>query len=179
MNNVWFISDTHFNHTNALNFLNKDGSKLRDFKSIDHMNEMMITNWNRRVHPSDIVWHLGDVFFGAEDKGLKILDRLNGRKNLIVGNHDKLSGGFVKRFSRIELWLKCREEGIVFSHMPLHQSTLAECGCEITNFHGHIHGNRSPNPTGKFQWVNMCVEQTGYKPLNLSELKTLKIKGTV
>lgn len=56
---VFFTSDTHFNHTNIIRFCN------RPFKDVSHMNETIISNWNRVVGPEDIVFHLGDFCLGG------------------------------------------------------------------------------------------------------------------
>ncbi len=40
---VFFTSDTHFNHANIIRFCN------RPFKDVSHMNEAIISNWNRVV----------------------------------------------------------------------------------------------------------------------------------
>jgi calcineurin-like phosphoesterase family protein len=52
------------------------------------MNEVLIQNWNAVVSPGDLVYHLGDFGFGDV---VPILRALNGRKVLILGNHDKSS----------------------------------------------------------------------------------------
>lgn len=54
------------------------------------MNEALIENWNNVVGPEDSVYHMGDVALGKWDEWDKSLSRLNGRKRLIVGNHDRL-----------------------------------------------------------------------------------------
>ena len=50
------------------------------------MNEALIDNWNSVVKKNDKVYHLGDVAFGKHN--LHYLDRCNGNKVLIMGNHD-------------------------------------------------------------------------------------------
>lgn len=80
--NVFFTSDTHFNHANILKFCE------RPFKTIDEMNEVLIDNWNKVVKEDDIVFHLGDFCFGGPQLWNKFLERLNGKKYLILGNHD-------------------------------------------------------------------------------------------
>jgi calcineurin-like phosphoesterase family protein len=41
------------------------------------------------VRPQDTVWHLGDFAFRCEpSRRERIFKRLNGRKHLVVGNHD-------------------------------------------------------------------------------------------
>lgn len=52
------------------------------------MNEFMVMMYNRAVKPEDRVYMLGDVAFNKRD--LVILNRMNGRKVLIKGNHDNL-----------------------------------------------------------------------------------------
>ena len=68
----FFTSDTHFNHTNIIRFCN------RPFKDVSHMNEMIISNWNRVVGSEDIVFHLGDFCLGGSAEWVNVLNRLNG-----------------------------------------------------------------------------------------------------
>ena len=167
---IWVTSDTHFNHENILKFKDKEGNKVRDFKDVNHMNEVMIDNWNRVVKPGDKVYHLGDVFFGSKEDFKKLWPRLNGSKRLVVGNHDDVkflsSGGF---FGKVQLWRMFREHGILLTHVPVHPSTINEGrfrGEPFINVHGHIHQNKSPE--GSYRCV--CVEQTNYTPVNLMDL---------
>ena len=53
------------------------------------MHEVMIDRWNSVVRPNDIIYHLGDFAFGRHN--IKIAERLNGKKRLIMGNHDTYS----------------------------------------------------------------------------------------
>lgn len=69
---VFFTSDTHFNHTNIIKFCS------RPFKDVSHMNETIISNWNRVVGPDDIVFHLGDFCLGGSAEWINVLNRLNG-----------------------------------------------------------------------------------------------------
>lgn len=78
--NVYFTSDTHFNHEFIIKCCK------RPFKSADDMNESLIRNWNSIVPKDGIVFHLGDFAWGNNWK--PILEQLNGTKYLILGNHD-------------------------------------------------------------------------------------------
>ena len=80
---IFFCSDTHFGHGNIIKFCS------RPFKSTNHMNETLIQNWNSVVQPKDEIYHLGDFGMGAPHYIRNILEQLNGKKFLIIGNHDK------------------------------------------------------------------------------------------
>src|SRR6478735_2856912 len=83
----FFTSDTHFYHERIISLSN------RPFKDVDHMNEMIVLNWNSKVGADDTVYHLGDVMLGQNFvEHLPLLDRLNGHKILVVGNHDRMFG---------------------------------------------------------------------------------------
>ena len=94
---VFFTSDTHFNHANILKFCD------RPFKNVEEMNETIIVNWNKVIGKDDTVFHLGDFCLGGSAEWTKILDRLNGKIHLIVGNHDlkNLRQGFINRFEEV------------------------------------------------------------------------------
>ena len=173
MADIWVISDTHFNHANILKFEDKLGKPCRVFSDVDEMNETMITNWNSVVKPQDKVYHLGDVLFGLDkDKWLDDnFKRLNGKKRLVVGNHDNIKV-LAPHFQKVSLWRDFSEFGLLLTHVPVHPSTLKETHRfgpgGIVNVHGHIHQN--PSPDGPYRCV--CVEQTNYTPVNIEELRT-------
>jgi calcineurin-like phosphoesterase family protein len=80
---LYFTSDTHFDHTNIIKYCD------RPFKDKDHMNEIMIENWNKTISNNDNVFHLGDFCWGGRGEWIHFLSRLNGQKILIQGNHDR------------------------------------------------------------------------------------------
>ena len=79
---IYFIADTHFNHENIIKYCN------RPFKNTYKMNEYIIQKWNSVVKKDDTVYHLGDVGFGSLQEVKSLVERLNGTKILIKGNHD-------------------------------------------------------------------------------------------
>lgn len=179
MTDIWLISDTHFNHENILKFEDGHGIETRSFDDVKHMNETMIDRWNEVVKVTDKVYHLGDVLMGNRDEGHEILKRLNGKKRLVVGNHDVIYGKYNplrEHFQRIYMWRMMPEHGILMTHVPVHPSTLGEARFmkrqdgtkpRMVNVHGHIHQN--PSPEGPYFCV--CVEQTDYRPMHLDEVK--------
>jgi len=159
--NIYVISDTHFGHDNILRFKRKDGSPVRPFTSTQDMNDVIIQNWNSIVRDCDIVYHLGDVYFG---QGHKVLPNLKGRKRLILGNHDDGKCKYLQQyFQKIMVWRNFPEFNCVLSHVPLHESSLNKVQY---NIHGHIHEKQSPSP----RHINCSVEVTGYKPVNIEDL---------
>jgi len=82
MDNIFVISDTHFNH-------NKDFIyAARGYNTVEEMNKDLIQKWNSVVSPGDAVYHLGDVMLGDLDDGINCLRQLNGNIFIIRGNHD-------------------------------------------------------------------------------------------
>ena len=186
MPNVFLTSDTHFGHVNICNFTNYDGSPVRPWDSVEEMDEEMVKRWNDTVGPKDKVYHLGDVVINR--KALAILDRLNGDKVLIKGNHDifKMSD-YTKYFRDVRAYHVMN--GCILSHIPVHKDSIARFGA---NIHGHTHGNRVRKlrgvnvKTGELLYSDVidpdyfcvCVEQTDYRPISFEDvLKKIKDQG--
>ena len=80
---IRYIADLHFDDESIIAYDN------RPFDSVEEMNEVLITKWNRAVtDPNDLTWILGDFCRGDAGRWKEHLSRLNGRKALILGNHD-------------------------------------------------------------------------------------------
>lgn len=155
MTNIFLISDTHFTHHNILTFLNNDGTRVRDFASVEEMDETMVDNWNRIVRPTDKVYHLGDVTF--HNRNLPILGRLNGTKILIKGNHDNLKASqYLQYFKDIRAYSIL--DKFVLSHIPVHPESIDRWA---GNIHGHLHNNCLADP----RYINVCVENINYTPI--------------
>lgn len=58
-------------------------------KLIDQMNERLIEKINHKVKKRDMLYILGDVFFGPVVDAKKLLAKINGTKILVKGNHDR------------------------------------------------------------------------------------------
>lgn len=158
---IFVISDTHFGHENILSFKNNDGSHVRNFSSVEEMDEHMVEQWNKVVEPSDIVYHLGDVYFG---KGWKHLDRLKGRKRLVLGNHDNPKNEHIqKTFQKIMVWRMFPEYNALLTHVPTHISSMYKTKY---NLHGHVHRNSLPEE----EYVNCSVEVLDFTPTPIDSI---------
>ncbi len=81
MSKTFITSDLHFWHENVIKYCS------RPFANAAEMNEALIKAWNSAVAPEDVVLILGDFAMAARAVE-QIVPRLNGRKRLILGNHD-------------------------------------------------------------------------------------------
>lgn len=155
--NTFFISDTHFGHANILKY----EPQHRPFATIEEHDEELVRRWNSVVRPKDTVWHLGDVLFGVE--AFDTLGRLNGTKNLILGNHDKYPiTKYTNSFKKVRgttifagYWL---------SHQPLAVSS-------IERFNGNIHGHMHSKCIDDERYINVSVERINLTPIAFEELR--------
>ena len=168
MPSVFLVSDTHFGHAGVCRFTRRDGvTKLRPWDSAEEMDEAMVERWNDRVRPDDKVYHLGDVVMSR--RSLSIMDRLNGDKVLIRGNHDIFRDEDYRKYFR-ELRAYHVMAGMILSHIPIHSESLGRFG---VNIHGHTHADRVMRPlatSGRSDVVDVryhcvCVEQTDFAPI--------------
>lgn len=162
MTKTFVISDTHFGHAKILTFKMEDGSPVREFASVEEMDDVMVERWNAVVGENDKVYHLGDVAIGKKD--LKTLARLNGRKTLISGNHDcHNTKEYLKYFDNVRGYRVLNTQGgnrIILSHIPI---DFEQRGRFSLNVHGHLHRNVKANPF----YYNVSVEQINYTPLDV------------
>jgi calcineurin-like phosphoesterase family protein len=144
---IFYIADTHFGHENILKYDN------RPFMSVEEMDETIISNWNKVVGKDDTVYMLGDVswYTRASGKTSGILNRLNGYKVLIRGNHDnRLSAIDKEYFSQIMDYAEITDYSvganyvkIVLSHYPIPFYKNMLHG--DYHFYGHIHNGCDHN----------------------------------
>jgi calcineurin-like phosphoesterase family protein len=179
MPSVFLVSDTHFGHAGVCRFMRNDGvTKLRPWDNPEEMDEEMIKRWNERVRPNDKVYHLGDVVINR--RALATLGRLNGDKVLIRGNHDIFRDDEYRKYFR-ELRAYHVMNGMILSHIPIHEASLGRFG---TNIHGHLHANRvlKSNMFGvdvlDVRYHCVCVEQTDFTPILFEEvIKRIQDEG--
>lgn len=186
MPSVFLTSDTHFGHINICKFTNYDGSPVRPWDDVQEMDEEMVKRWNNTVGPKDKVYHLGDVVINR--RCLAIMDRLNGDKVLIRGNHDIFNlSDYTPYFRDVR---GCHVmNGMILTHIPISKDSIARFGC---NIHGHTHGNRVRKlrgvnvKTGEMLYSDeidpdyfcVCVEQTDFTPIAFEDvIQKIKDQG--
>jgi calcineurin-like phosphoesterase family protein len=174
MPSVFLVSDTHFGHKGVCHFTRSDGvTKLRPFETPEEMDEFMVKAWNEKVRPKDKVYHLGDVVINR--KSLGIMRRLNGDKVLIRGNHDIFPDIEYREYFR-ELRAYHVMNGMILSHIPIHEESLGRFG---VNIHGHLHANRvMKDSVVDPRYHNVCVETTDFAPILFEDvIKRIEAEG--
>ena len=159
---VFIISDTHFNHANIIKYCN------RPFKDTKEMYEAMIKNWNETVSNNDIVIHLGDFGLSNKEYIASIIKRLNGKKILIMGNHDNWSEQFYREagFHTVSRFPIVYDNRYVCSHAPLQMFQ----NVPFFNAYGHVHDDPVYQIYQNTQNAACyCVERIGYRPVLLYE----------
>ncbi|UOB20911.1 metallophosphoesterase family protein [Macrococcus armenti] len=163
---IYFISDTHFYHKNM--------AKSRSF-TVEQMNALLIKNWNETVSESDDIYILGDLFYRASiEEANALLNTLNGKKHLVIGNHDK---HFLKKehfnkehFQEISYIIEFNYDEYHFflCHYPVVDWNRKRY--ESFHLYGHVHANRAFKPILGPQSLNLSVENIDYKPISINQV---------
>lgn len=127
-----YIADWHYDHKNCIKFDN------RPFFSRSEMNQTLVDRWNSVVSDEDVVYVLGDMFWCGAEMAIQVLDKLNGAKILVKGNHDRVSGPeMASRFASIVDYLEIKDgdRDVVLCHYPI--------PCFKNHFYGwyHLYGH--------------------------------------
>lgn len=166
---IYFTADCHFGHANIIKHTN------RPFASVEEMDETLIQNWNKKVHRNDTVYIVGDLFFRAAEVE-STLERLKGKKHLILGNHDK---SWIKKvevgkyFESVHALAEISDgkHGITLCHYPLLSWDHAQRTYMI---HGHIHNNTNmdywPLLVNRERALNAGCDINGFEPVTFDEL---------
>ena len=166
----YYIADTHFGHDN-IRRLSK-----RPFSSVKELDETIIQNWNSKITDNDDVYILGDFSFKGEDPSY-YLSKLNGRKHLIVGNHDTRilqNHHCRKMFESIKDMMTITDNGqkIVLCHYPLVEWNGYYNG--TLHFYGHVHNNLHNETTSYAANMknayNVGVDIIGFEPKTFKEI---------
>ena len=187
MPSVFLYSDPHFGHQGVCKFMRNDVvTKLRPWDTAEEMDEELVKRYNEKVKPQDKCYFLGDVVINR--KALKTLSRLNGDKVLIRGNHDIFKDNDYREHFR-ELRAYHIMNGMILSHIPIHEESLGRFG---TNIHGHLHANRVKKPRGYDvkkgtmlysdeidpRYHCVCVEHTDFAPILFEDvIKRIEEEG--
>lgn len=157
---TFFTSDLHLNHRNILQYCN------RPWQTVEEMNEALIDSWNERVKGEDRVYVVGDFSLTHRVSLLEgWLQRLNGEKILIRGNHDnKKALKHLTGWSGVYDLLDTEADGAKIR--LCHYRLLDWRGPRIL-LHGHSH---SQAPKTAESCYDVGVDANNYRPVTLEEL---------
>ena len=158
---IWFTSDLHFGHASILYFCpkrrEKMGITLEELQNdkigaVEKMDKYLIDLWNSTVKKQDTVYFLGDFCLQNKEYTEKILNKLHGKKHLIVGNHDKSLKGLENYFESVSQIKEAKFTNNQFKfinpeetfcvemcHFPLMTWNRRNNGS--VHIHGHMHGS--------------------------------------
>lgn len=153
---TWFTSDTHFGHANMFRKFNPQTRRVfgsdQAYQSVQEMDADMIRVWNERVAPEDDVWMLGDVsFYHSYEPIANVLRQLNGRKRLVLGNHDPviiehrdrfISEGLfysIDNYAEMNMIVDGKKQKVVMFHFPMAVWHKNHHGA--FHLYGHCHGS--------------------------------------
>ncbi len=191
---IFFTSDWHIYHTNILEFCN------RPFKTIDHMHEQLIKNYNNVVPTDGVGYFLGDMGLYSSTKLRPIIDRLHGTKILTLGNHDKGPYGMYESgFDAVVHGITMYIEGykVTMTHCPLLGVWREDCTKmaqrstdnwygehrlknkpfvteDVGQFHlhGHIHSpNGGISERSLDRQFDVGVDANNYAPVSMSYIR--------
>jgi len=176
----YYISDLHLDHANMLKF----EPESRPFSNVNEMNETLIQRWNAKVKKGDEVYVLGDFCFDRDgDRANEFLNRLNGQKFLIKGNHDKFIKA--KYFDRsLFVWIKDyavitdtvagEQVNVCLFHYPI--AVWDRKHHQAYHLFGHIHSNKTDGSHHPLEFdlgdhaFNVGADVRDLEPKTLEEL---------
>lgn len=163
MNKVFVCADLHFSHKNIIKY------EDRPFADTEEMDRKLIENWNSVVDKDDKVYVLGDVAFTSKTRTSYIVQQLNGKKILVMGNHDRsrpAKAWMDIGFDVVSPYPIIYKEYIVMMHEP---PTYFNINTPYFYIYGHVHGT----PDYQDHTENsacVSIERLNYKPALLDDV---------
>lgn len=171
---VYFSADDHYGHSNILRYCS------RPFATIEEHDEALITNWNRVVKPQDTAYIIGDLaFYKDQNKTAEVVRRLNGKKHLVLGNHDKFLKPFVlEMFASVNHYLEIKVQDseaykgsqlIVLLHYAMKVWNRSHSGS--WHLYGHSHSSLADDPNSLS--FDVGVDAHNYTPISYDQVKAI------
>lgn len=175
---IWFTSDYHLDHFNIISycdrpFMPKDignGDESVISKALARMFNTIVKNYNSMVGRNDLVYNLGDISLrGSENLSWykRTIGLLNGKKHLILGNHDKLNP-----FSYVDAGFETVHTALHLELLDLylaHDPAMSNVRSDKLWICGHVHNLFKTQKNV----INAGVDVWEFKPVNLSKIMEL------
>lgn len=165
---IYFTSDFHFGHRGIIEMQN------RPFSDVAEMNKQLLHNYNEVVHKNDTVYILGDIchHMGVEEAE-DIIGRLNGRKMLVRGNHDKKYREDL--FAEVSDFTTASVNGVYLALMHYPMLSWPKKNSGSLQLHGHIHADKSYNLENLKKHIlryDVGVDANDFYPVSIEQIKT-------
>lgn len=175
---TWITSDLHWGHKNIMKFCPESRARFRD--DLNYMNEQMVVEWNNLISSEDLVYILGDVAFLPAQKAAEYMNRCNGTKILVEGNHDRKTlqdATFRNCFKEVHKYLDINYNGtkVVMSHYPFLEWDQMHRGSVM--LYGHLHGGITGMEKYRMQDVGM--DATGMIAVSLDDMIASALKREI
>jgi len=168
---IYFTADLHLGHANIIRHCG------RPFADADEMDACLVAAWNKRVRANDTVYIVGDFIFRNARPPEEYLEKLNGKKHLLIGNHDKdwlKKCDTQKYFESVGHYAEISDgqHRMTLCHYPM--MSWHKMGSGAYMVHGHIHNGRGgayfPLLQSMPNLLNAGVDINGFQPVNFDEL---------
>lgn len=164
---IWFTSDLHLGHRAVISMC------ARPFGTVEEMNEALIHNFNSCVKKNDTVYILGDIAHRTPVADVnQMISRLNGKKILCKGNHDKKYDEAL--FEKICDFAEISVNGVNVSLMHYPLMSWPKSGHGALHLHGHIHSRGDYNLQQKSESIlryDVGIDANNYYPVSAPQIK--------
>lgn len=151
---------------------------VRDFATLEDMNEALVTRFNETVRQTDILFILGDVAFGGRENVGIFMNRLICKNvYLVYGNHDhNIRRDVTLRdyFKRTDSYMEVLIDGqmVCMFHYSARVWDQSHRGSWF--LYGHSHGSLAEIPNAKT--MDVGVDTNDLYPYSFDELKKIMDK---
>ena len=153
---IFFIADTHFWSENILHYEN------RPFKSVNEIDETIVSNWNNVVWENDIVRYLWDIW------DVSLVNKLNGKKFLVKWNHDTKDNEYYRKLWFIEVY----DMPVIFQNFWIlsHEPLYVNKNMPYANIFAHVHLDPKYKTVSEQSFCVSC-DRIWFKPISFAEIK--------
>lgn len=184
---IYFISDTHYHHTNICSGTSgwSDKNRCRKFESLSEHDDWIVNSINNTVGINDELYHLGDWSFGGEDQIELFRNRLICKNiHLICGNHDHHISNHPERYSHLFKTIiphpgihhiSVNGQKIIMSHYAARTWYADNKGSWM--LYGHSHGTLTEDGYHEHKrrtidvGIDNLVKQGINRPISITELR--------
>ncbi len=163
---IYFTADMHFGHRGIITMQN------RPFESVEEMDHVLLQNYNAVVNKDDTVYVLGDICHHMKiEQADELIKKLNGKKYLIKGNHDKNYDPRLFADIRDFMTVSVNGQYCALMHYPMMSWPKKSSGS--IQLHGHIHAQMNYNEENRADGIrryDVGVDANNFFPVSVKQI---------